>query len=1276
LNHRLLILLFFLASLPMHGQQYWSKNPPSATHLFALSTPQEGTAWVWQPDQWQPAAFSTTNKTSLALALPNEQSELEVFELYPLKILSERLQQKYPNIRTYAGKSNTRPGVTVRATLSPLGVSAWIQLPDQQHFFIQPQQNIKGLHWAYKRKSTDFSPAFVCKTEDRSRLKNLSTSTTAKLTATNDEVKTFRIAVTTTGEYTQHWNDGDDSNGTAKEDALAAIVNTINRVSQVYEVDLGIRLELVTGTETLFDDPTTDPFNTNFNAEAQSTITELVGEANYDLGHLFDYAADPTGDAGCIGCVCEDNQKGQAYSVHPFSSDTGPYLSDYFDLDYVAHEIGHQFGATHTFSHNVEGFGTNVEPGSGSTIMGYAGITGANNVQLHGDPYFHAKSIENILDYVATTSCYQVTAITNQAPEITPGDDYTIPKGTPYRLSAHATDPDGDLLYYTWEQMDDGAVPQEVFGPENFVGAQARSLPPSEDAWRSIPNMEAVLEGTLTEVAPNVNSNWETVSLVGRILNWTVTVRDRFANALGLEGQTVRDDIVITVADDAGPFRISSQTTTGTTWRSGARESITWEVANTDQSPINTSTISIYLSIDGGANFDVVLAENIPNTGQAFVTVPKDADTTNARIKIVPTNSIYFAVNAAAFTIVTRPYQMEFEEYNKDLCDVGTISYPFTFSFAESDGQAVQLTAEAPEGVTVTIDPSNFSNNGNGTVRIVADSNTPLGPQSLVLKAIRGSLEESFSVEYRIFDSDLQAPAPISPPNAATEIGLNTTLVWQEDLNAESYDIELATNQNFSNPILSKSVISSRLILNDLEDSTTYFWRYRSINPCGQSSYSPTQQFRTTSINCVNLSAEGLPKNLNDATSVGNGVTLASVFVDQYNVVESVRVKVRITHTYVSDLILYLLAPNGQRVMLSSEIGGSGDNYLDTVFDQSASQSILSGTPPFTGTYRPLESLDLFKGISAAGEWKLRVVDVYTQDTGSISNFELDLCLQGVLETNADEDLFVDSVDNCPFVFNNNQEDFDGDGQGDLCDLDGQNNFTLTAYDETCIGKSNGRLRIDVIADFDYQVHVLGPNGYDRNYTMDHQGLEIENLGAGTYLICISSDTDPNFERCFTTVLEAPEPMTVQSFVDPSNHILQLDVSGAANYEVTLNGISYQYSQKDRPEILLKEGANVLQVTSTIPCQGSYNELVYLDTESMSFPNPTSGAFTLLVGGKSKTVALTLRAMDGTLLRSESHQIGEQNRSVPLDISTYPPGTYLLQINTAGRVKTLKILKK
>ena len=389
-------------------------------------------------------------------------------------------------------------------------------------------------------------------------------------------------------------------------------------MNEILEVDLGVRLELVTDAFLLYTDTLTDPFTGDFNSEIQELLTNNVGEANYDIGHLF-HRGQANGDAGSVGNVCQNGQKGSAFSAHPFTATNGSggdFLTDYFDIDYVIHEVGHQFGALHTFSHISESFGFNSEPGSGSTIMSYAGIVSGQNMQRHSDPYFHYHNIQNIKSYLSTKACQTTTLISNQIPLVSAGEDFTIPKGTAYTLTAVATDTDS--LTYCWEQLDSGRVRSGDFGPNLLSGSTNRSLLPTTSPTRTIPRMTSVLAGNLTEINPTIGSGWETVSLVERSLRWGITVRDRDqANPSGV-GFSAQDEMSIQVEGDAGPFVLSSQDQSSTLWLSGANEQIVWEVANTDQAPINTTSVSIYLSLDGGASFPILLANSVPNNGARF----------------------------------------------------------------------------------------------------------------------------------------------------------------------------------------------------------------------------------------------------------------------------------------------------------------------------------------------------------------------------------------------------------------------------------------------------------------------------------------------------------------------------------------------------------------------------------------------------------------------------------------------------------------------------------
>ncbi len=344
-----------------------------------------------------------------------------------------------------------------------------------------------------------------------------------------------------------------------KEDALAKLVSTLNRNNEVYEVDIAITFKLINGVQyngndLIFDNAATDPYSGNLNVELQNALTSVVDEENYDIGHLFIGGRD-SGDAGCGGCICEDGIKGSGYSSHTFTGDNGgPYMDDYFDIDYVPHEIGHQMGANHTYFYGIEATDVNSEPGSGSTIMGYAGITGPNDVQNHTDAYFHYHSINQILNNYNVTnvnSCAEISAIINNPPVANAGRDYSIPNGTAFILKGDAIDADsGDILTYTWEQLDSGGTTNMQFGPTH-LGPVWRSRPPSTSPDRYMPTYDRVLAGQLTEGNPVItadNSSWETVSIVARLLTFGLTVRDRSEKVgVGQTPQSSFDKITVDV---------------------------------------------------------------------------------------------------------------------------------------------------------------------------------------------------------------------------------------------------------------------------------------------------------------------------------------------------------------------------------------------------------------------------------------------------------------------------------------------------------------------------------------------------------------------------------------------------------------------------------------------------------------------------------------------------------------------------------------------------------
>lgn len=590
-----------------------------------------------------PKRLAAGEKSEVIISFPNAEGQMESFKVRENSNFDPQLAARYPDIKSYIGESFGGSGTTVYFSISPLGLSSMEIYNDRSAVFIEPYTKDLSSYVVYKKTDKkDQLNAFECTVLDVAQKGAAGTAGTEEMARPNADdarLRTFRLALSCTGEYTNYF-------GGTKVNALAAMNNTMTRVNGVFEKDFSARMVLISNNDAvIYTNSSTDPYSpssqmNNWNSQLQSTLTSVIGEANYDIGHLFG-ASGGGGNAGCIGCVCTNGSKGSGYTSPADSIPAG----DNFDIDYVAHEMGHQFGGNHTFSHSNEGTGVNMEPGSGSTIMGYAGIT-SQDVQPHSDAFFHAISIQQITNNIKNKTCPVSTATGNSIPTANAGADYTIPKGTPFMLTGTGTDANGDALTYIWEELDNASSSQTGAGSAASAtkasGPAFRSWTPSTSPVRYFPRMAAVLTGATTTSGSEITV--EALSNVARSYNFRFTVRDNRAGGSGNNS----DDAVITVNATAGPFSVSSQNS-AVTYAGGSSQTVTWNVAGTTANGVNASNVDILWSKDSGATWTTLLT-GTPNDGSQAVTIP-NVSTTTGRIMVKGSNHIFFDVNNANISV-------------------------------------------------------------------------------------------------------------------------------------------------------------------------------------------------------------------------------------------------------------------------------------------------------------------------------------------------------------------------------------------------------------------------------------------------------------------------------------------------------------------------------------------------------------------------------------------------------------------------------------------------
>ena len=563
------------------------------------------------------------------LTLPLPDGKEVTFNLQPYDLLPSDLAARYPGILAFKGYDESNPVETGRFDLGPQGFHAMFSHQGRM-VFVDPLRNGEGYAIYYQQDAHS-----RLEEEADKVIGSQAKALARQVLVDGNERKRYVIAISAAGEYTQY-------HGGTVEAGLGAIATLLNRVNEVYQRDVAAEFQLASGNDTIiFTDTATDPFNNDdgdidANVTVQQNAQTQAGTklGPFDIGHVVN-----TGGGGLagLGVLCTaEKSAGMTGSPNP--------VGDAFFIDYVAHEIGHQFGADHTFNGTTGSCGGGNreasqawEPGSGSSIMAYAGICGEEDLQANSLPYFHSKSIEQMRAHMArVASCGSSQSLTNNAPQVAAGNDYVIPANTPFVLKGAGADLDQDPLSYTWEQIDLGT---ESFSVASMVDDGSRPLfrfvAPTALPERTLPSLPSLLSNTLAK-----GEAWPATN---RELNFRLTARDG-------KGGVASDDMKIQVVNTGSAFRLTSPLVTPL--GAGASQTIGWDVAGTNAAPINCSKVDLSLTRDEGVSW-TLLASGQPNSGSASVTIPAGNDGT-ARLKVACSDNLFFAISPLKLSVTQR----------------------------------------------------------------------------------------------------------------------------------------------------------------------------------------------------------------------------------------------------------------------------------------------------------------------------------------------------------------------------------------------------------------------------------------------------------------------------------------------------------------------------------------------------------------------------------------------------------------------------------------------
>ncbi len=932
------------------------------------------------------------------ILIPMANGKISSFSVYEAPVMRPKLAAKYPNIRSYKGVNET--GDIVRFDVSPYGFRASI-LTEKGEIYIDPY--VKGQTENYIvyyvddfMKNTNDHP--TCGVTDHLLEQKPIIKDGSR--GVNVTIHEYETAIACTGEWGER-------RGTV-ELALSDINTSVNRLNQIFENELAFRIVLIDDNDLItYIDPDTDPYPSSISRTGGAlisvntqTVDQALGHSNYDLGHIFTVGCTDVGGIAFLGSLCNPNLKAGGCSCFANNNVIPTTVS------IVSHEMGHQFSASHTFN-NCGGneSNTGVEPGSGSTIMSYAGLCGGNNVQNTNYDFYHSISLEQIESHLRTggaSGCATKVATNNVSPDISLDyeDGFFIPAHTPFYLVGSATDENGDNLTYSWEQINTGPIVN--LGSPVGNAPLFRVFQPSSNNYRVFPSKITLLNNNIsrTEVLPNQT----------RDLDFNFVVRDN--NPEG--GYAEWENISFYAHDTGEPFEVTYPNSIAE-FPIGEEIEVTWNVAGTDQAPINTEFVDIYFS-DNGALVPEremdgleLLACNTPNDGAEKVVLP-NWTTAKGRILIKASNSIYFDVSDRDFKILEPQSPVVFVS---TICDIKTICLPneasYTFTTEAINGFNSDLSFDVPElpsGVNAEFSESSVSPNGETTLTLNFEQKDLVNDYEIRVRIISENEDTLYrDVKVKTIGTDFSDFNIVSPDSESVGVSTLPPFEWNASINAQEYFFQICSSPSFdpdSEFYFEQYTSFTQLNLpQPLEKSSIYYYRIAPINSCGQGEFSETRALSTLVQSCGVSSAINLPKNIS-----GSGIPTVDIpiLVTDNVPLDDINVSFTGEHERVNDLVISLISPLSTSVTLVDQ-KCPVQKSINVTFDDEG--TFFKCNYDDGNSLQPSGNLSDFNGENIQGNWILRIEDKVPGSGGKIESVDLEICSSVAL--------------NAPYLVNNNQ---------------------------------------------------------------------------------------------------------------------------------------------------------------------------------------------------------------------------------------------------------------